>query len=1112
MKNILYRRSNTEIKLLLKIMKITMFALFMFAGTVFATGSYSQVKRVTVVSNNITMGKVINEIEKQTDYLFVYNVKEVNLNKNIHINARNKTVAEVLNKMFDGTDVGYAMEGKNIMLKKIVDYKSQNINQESKNKISGIIRDVSGAPIIGANVSIKGTSIGTITDMNGKFILEIPNNGILLISYVGYAKQELSTKDQHSFNIILKENSKLLNEVVVVGYGTQKLKDLTGSISHIDMTKREMAPTTDLIQALQGTSPGLNATGGSMAGEVGGLSIRGKTSLSASDTPLLVIDGVIFNGSIGDLNVNDIASVDVLKDASSAAVYGSRSANGVLVVTTKKGSSGKPLFNFSAYYGFQDLSNTDRTHIMNGEQYAERLVDYYYQQSLYTWYKTSPTSADGRPVRPDVTDKTLVASYLRTEEEQKNYLAGNEINWLDEVFRTAPIQSYNLSVSGKTEQSNYYLSSSYTKQEGILVNDNFKKLTLLAKFENKITDWFTLELDPMYTHRDYSGLEASLSNALIASPWGNKYDDTGSYPIYIAGESYAYHPLGHQNVKDSDPVDNINLVFKGKFNIPFIKGLQYEVNYSKDYIFNRHYQYYPTSVAEGAKVNGLGTKNNSTQQKWLINNLITYKHTFNKIHKIDITLLQSNEKLTGEGTIAQGVGFTNEKLGYNSLELAKTQTISSSAYEEYTRSYLGRINYSLNDRYLLTATIRRDGYSGFGSNKKWGSFPSLSLAWVVSEESFLNKVKWLNFLKVRTSYGLNGNQGIGRYKSQSEMSSTSTVFDGSTAIGLYSGSMGNDNLGWEKTKSINIGLDFRILNERINGSFDYYNAVTSDVLVERSIPNISGNSSVWDNIGGIKNHGFEVNLETHNIDAADLKWTSNIAFSLNRNKISKLYGTVTEDIGNNWFVGHSINSIYGYKVEGVWQESDLFSGNILKNYYPGQFKMKDYDGDGQITASGDRRILGSSDPNYRISLNNQFSYKNWSLNIFLNSIQGGDGYYMGENTGALVAGATDDAYRLNRTAVRDYWRPDRPVNNAPGIYYNPKIAPTIYQDKSFIRLQDVTLSYTFGKKALNYCGLTNLRIYMSGHNLYTWTKWSGWDPDVQAPVMRSFIIGINTSF
>lgn len=934
-----------------------------------------------------------------------------------------------------------------------------------------------------------------------------------MASFVGYKVKNVPINGRSDLGTIELEPQAISGEeLVVIGYGVQRKKDLTGSISHLDMPTAEMTATTDLTQVLQGATPGLNAKSGSRAGETGGLSIRGKTSLSASDRPLLVVDGMIFNGSTADLNINDIASVDVLKGASAAAVYGSRSANGVIVITTKQGQTEKPQFNFNAYYGVQELANTDRDNVMNGEQYATRLVDYYYQQDLYDWYKTNPTSAGGRPQRPDITDRDLVASYLRTEEEQGNYLAGNQINWMDQIFRIAPIQSYTLSVSGQTDKTNYYLSTSYTNQEGILVNDKFERLTLFSKFENELTDWFTIEFDPMFTLRDYSGLEASISDALIASPYGDKYNDSGEYPVYIAGESYAYHPLGHQLVDDSQPQNNLNFVLKGKIDVPRVEGLRYQVDFSKNYIFNRHYQYFPKSVAEGSKVDGQAIKNTSNQSKWLINNTITYNRTFKNLHKINVTLLHSDEKLTGEGTLAQGVGFNSEKLGYHSLELAETQEISSSSYREYTRSFLGRVNYIFKDRYLFTATIRRDGYSGFGSNRKWGNFPSLSAGWVISDEPFLNEPDWLNFLKLRLSYGVNGNQGIGRYRSLSHMESISTVFEGATAIGLYSSSMGNDDLGWEKTTSANFGVDFRLLSDRLIGSVDYYEASTSDVLVARAIPRVSGNSSVYDNIGGIENKGIEVSLDTYNIDKLDFSWKTSFTFALNRNKITKLYGDVTEDIGNTWFVGHSIYSVYGYEIEGVWQEEDLFEGRIPEGYYPGQFKMKDLNGDGEITADADRKILGSTDPNYRFSIGNEFNYKNFSLHIFINSIQGRGGYYIGSNSGALIAGGTDQAYRLNRTAIRDYWRPNNPVNNAPGMYYDSKITPSVYQDKSFIRLQDVTLSYSFSQESLAKLGLTNLRIYASGKNLYTWTKWSGWDPDVQNPLMRSVIGGVKLGF
>lgn len=987
------------------------------------------------------------------------------------------------------------------------------IGQAGSKIVMGKVTDSKSFPLPGVAVFIKGTTMGTTTNVDGIYNLkQIPENSTLVFSFVGMKSKEIKVAGKTTIDVVLENETIGLDEVVAIGYGTQKKKDLTGSIVRMEMDGKEQAANTSLVQALQGYSPGLNASGGSSAGDGGSFSIRGRTSLSASDQPLIVLDGIIYNGSINDLNVNDIQSVDILKDASAAAVYGSRSANGVLVVTSKKGSSGKPKFTFNAYYGVQGLSNTDRTNVMDAEQYAVRLVDYYYQQDLYDWYKTGPTSADGRPVRPDVTDRNLVASYLRTEEEQLNYLAGKEVDWVDEVFQTAPIQSYSLSVSGKTDRTNYYLSTSYLDQEGILLNDNYERLTFNGRFESEITDWLTVGFDPTFSHRDYSGVSASAGYALQASPLGNMYDENGDYPVYIAGESYNYHPLGNLLADDSSPRDYFSLVLKGAIEVPWVKGLKYEANYSKTYDFDKTSRYYPTSMADGSKTDGSGYVDNSNQRTWLLNSLFTYSRTFADKHKINANFLYSRENVSGDGSYLYAYGFAKEILGYNALELGENQEVSTSAYEENTLSYMGRINYSFDSRYLLTATIRRDGFSGFGGNNKFGNFPSVSLGWVISEESFMDNADWMDFLKLRLSYGVNGNQGIGRYASQSKMGSTETVFDGATAVGLYASSLGNADLGWEKTASFNVGVDFNFFDNRISGSVDAYQAKTTDVLVQRSIPRTTGNSSVLTNIGGIENNGIEVSLVTENIKTRKFKWKTAFAFSLVRNKITKLYDEVTEDLGNNWFIGEPISTIYGYVNDGVWQEEDLFNGTIMEGYYPGQFKVRDLSDDGEITAEEDRKILGTTDPNYRISMNNILTYKNFTFSFFLNSIQGGNNYYLGNNSGAVVAGGTDSAYRLNRTAIRDYWRPDNAVNDAPGIYYNPKRNPGVYQRKSFVRLQDVSLGYTFDNSFLSDLKIDNLKVYVSGKNLYTWTDWSGWDPETGSPMMRSIIGGVYISF
>lgn len=1101
-----------------------LFLFLMILGVLNSMASVSQTKRFSLNEKNVSVKEVLNLIEQQSGYRFFYEEEKLNVEEKLDISAENSTIDEVLGQLSKQTNIEYkVLENNFIVLRKGISGETGTSQQQKI--VTGKITDGTGAPLPGVSVVIKGTTTGTITDFEGNYSLtNVPGDATLLFSFVGMKGQEIKLAGKSIVNVVLSEETIGIEEVVAIGYGTMRKSDLTGSIASVDMTDKSMAANINLTQALQGYVPGVNVGASGKAGTDGSLSIRGRTSLSASDFPLIVLDGVIFNGSVADINVDDIEKIDILKDASAAAVYGSRSANGVMIIKTKMGTSEKPTFSFNSYFGFQDISNTKRTNVMNGEQYAVRMVDYFYQQTLNAWYKTNPTDATNRPVRPDVTNKQLVATYLRSAEEQENYLAGNEIDWIDEVTRTAPIQNYNLSVSGKTDRTNYFLSSSYTNQKGVIVNDQFERTTLRANFENKITDWFSFGLNTSYSHLDYSGLMnemledgvnyAGMYLALVASPLANKYNSAGVYPTVLTNETYQRHPLGNTLVDDLDIGDKLYVVLSAKIDVPKIKGLKYEINYSNNISFSKHNRFYPATTFDGATNNGKALKSLSESRSWLVNNILSYNRTFANKHKIDGTLLYSRENLEGESSSLSSLTFNNPVLGYNSMQLGETKNLSTNAWDENTISYMARANYIYNNRYMLTATFRRDGFSGFGAKNKYTNFPSVSVGWVASEEDFIKTMEWLDFLKIRLSYGMNGNQGIGRYASLAKMGTMSYTFDGATAVGVYPNTLGNADLGWESTKSTNIGLDIKVLDQRISGEIDVYKANTSDVLVQRALPKTTGYSSVWTNIGGIENKGIEVGLTTVNIQKS-FNWQSRFQFSLNRDKITKLYGGENDkDLGNSWFVGKPISAIYSYYVDGVWQEQDLFDGNIMTNYYPGQFKLRDLNNDGKITAADDRDIIGYGTPNYRFSVNNTFSYKKFTLSIFVNSIQGGNNYYMGNNSDAVVAGGTDQSYRVNRTSIRSYWRPDNPVNNAPGMYYAPPIGHGVYESKSFVRLQDVSLSYQFGKRILNQIGLNDLQIYVSGKNLYTWTKWSGWDPEVgdNSPMMRSVIGGIRLSF
>jgi len=807
-----------------------------------------------------------------------------------------------------------------------------------------------------------------------------------------------------------------------------------------------------------------------------------------------------------------VESIDILKDASAAAVFGSRSANGVLLITTKKGKSKKPVISFDMYGGYQDMTNNPMR-VMNAEEFAVRLLDWEHQEKVYTWYKTNPTSAEGRPPRPDVTNRQVVASYLRTYEEQQNYLAGNEINWVDEVLQVAPMQNYNLGLQGSSDNVNYYLSASYSNVEGIQLNDIFKRFTMRSNLESEVNEWLTLGLNASYSYRDNSGIAASLYHARVASPLVDNRIGTDNYDIYLSGELFQPYPLVNLYIDNSDISNELFAVGNAKVTIPWVKGLKYELNYSHTHATRNNNTYNNSNTPSGVSNRGLAVKSPSQSRDWIVNNIVTYLREFGN-HQVNATLLYSREGRKGDGSTLNAEGFSNEVLGYNSMELGEIATVNTSAWEENSLSYMARVNYSFLSRYMFTGTIRRDGFSGFGAGNKWATFPSASLAWVLTEEPFMKDLGF--YLKLRTSYGKNGNQGIGRYSSLSTMSTRYYVYGQTTAIGLYPSTLANADLGWETTTSYNVGADFRVLNNRLTGSVDAYIAETTDVLVQRQLPRSSGYASVWTNIGGIDNKGIELELQSVNIDKNKFRWESNFVFSLNRDKINKLYGKEDDkDIGNSWFVGEPISAIYDYEMAGgVWTEQEFFSGNILAGWYPGQFRYVDQNDDGIIDPTYDRKVIGYKTPSYRFSINNAFTYRNFIFSFFINSIQGGNKYYLGDNA-EMINPLFYMQQRMNNSTINAYWRPDAPTTNTTGMYNVPLRQSGIYQSRSFVRLQDISLTYNLGNVLLNKLKMQSLQVYISSKNPYVWTKWQGWDPEIgvsDTPLMRNIIAGVRLSF
>lgn len=937
------------------------------------------------------------------------------------------------------------------------------------------------------NAQVKDSSINKITDTIPPALRTrdtIPNNN------------PVDTTDLY----------KELDDVVVVGFGTVRKRDLTGSVATIDNTKLSDLPNTNIIQALRGSIPGVRSVPLPRPGASAGVSIRGQNSITASTNALIVVDGVVFNGDVGQINTNDVQSIDVLKDASASSIYGARGANGVVIITTKKGSTEKAQIGINAYGGFQYFDNNVK--IENAEQYINKILDYQETRKFR-----------GANVVIDRNNPENIAGFL-SENERKNFLNGIVNDPFKTISQNASIQNYELNISAAAKKWRYFLSGYYTDQNGVLKNDQFKRYGGRVNLETAVTNWLKIGTNSFFSFRDYSGIEANMVDAYKMTPYAPFYtDETKETLKYrpIAPDLLA-NPLFPTRAINMDKHYNLFSLVYVDLNIPFIKGLNYRFNYSNELYWKKNYNFVPSYkiASEGANIEASAMDRHDETRDTYVEHIVKYAHRFGMAHDFDATFVYNFTTSRANGLIANANTFPNDDLIYYSLSLGKNS--SSSAYNTRYQgdALMLRLNYKFNNKYLFTLTGRRDGASVFSRNNKYGYFPSAAAAWVISEEKFFRSVKPVNFLKVRVSYGASGNQAIDRYGSLSKIIQTSNYVygdGGETAQGLAVSSLGNPDLKWETTKSFNIGLDAELLQGRIKLTADHYRTQTSDLLLTAAIPSMNGFSTVLRNVGALKNSGFEVTLTTINIQTRNVQWTTSINAYTNTNRLTKLYGydlnkdgKEDDDIANSLFIGQSIGAIYDYTKDGIWQIGD----DIPAGYRPGDFRIVDINGNGQIDP-GDRSVVGVNRSKWFYGFNTSLSYKNFNLMVIAQAQTGG--LRDNELIDPSKNGATSHRYIL-----KNWWTPNNQSNTNPSLDYQNPLGIKFLEKTNFLRLQDISLSYTLPQTLVQKAGMQNVRIYVSSKNPYLFTKWSGWDPEngssgaTYYPQFKTIVAGLNITF
>lgn len=1108
-----YCFKNPRFKQIFRIMRISTFLLMVCVFCSYAGNAHSQNAKVSIRMNNVKLDKILNEIENQTDYLFIYN-NQVDINKITSVKVKNEAVAQVLDRILSGTGINYELEGTHIILTTEA-IKDLHAQQQAKT-VTGTVTDVSGEPIIGANIRIKGTTTGTITDIDGNFSIKAKPQSVIEVSYIGYLTQETVINNQKSIRFLLKEDTKTLDEVVVIGYGVQKKADLTGSVANINTEKLNTQSNANIGQALQGKIAGVDIVSqGGAPGSGTRIMVRGIGTLNNA-SPLYIVDGMYMN-SIDHINPNDIASIDVLKDASSAAIYGSRAANGVIIVTTKEGSNteGKPIIDLSVNLGISTASKF--LDMLDAKGWAE--------------VTTIARQAIGKPALDMATD-----------------LANKPDNdWQDIMFRPALMQNYNLSVKGGGKYSTYYTGLGYFNQDGIVKGTNYQRYNIQSKNDYK-RGIFSAGTNLIISFSHDKPLHQELRGGMIGTilqsvPTLEKYDDTreGGYGGTYGDVVNIPHPLAiiDDNIMDRYN-ENVKIFANLYAQIELFKGLKYKLNLTPDFSFER-YKNYLNKYDFGLATNSITqlTERQRRRRNILVENLLTFDRTFGE-HKISALAGYTYQDSRFRHIQAYGEGLPQ---GLEEIDAATTnRSNEGNSWRSVLTSILGRVFYSYQNKYLFTATIRRDGSSKFGKNNRYGYFPSFSLGWNVAEEKFMENVHWLDQLKLRGGYGVLGNQEIDNYQYSSTITTGINYPDGNGGLlqGAFPKNFANPDIKWEETAMTNVGIDFMAFNNRLSLTADYYVKNTKDILLTVPIPISSGGANdPIRNAGKIRNNGFEFNLGWMDQPNPDISYGINLIGSFNKNKVIAMgseSGSIKGGSTNQNITTSETKA--GYPIGGYWlistagyfnsqEEVDAYAKDgkkIQPAAEPGDIKFVDANNDGVIN-DDDRVFQGSPFPDFTFALNGNMRYKNFDLSIGLQGVLGNKIYNATRQT---LEDVTKGSNFL--ASCLDYWTPENKNASHPRLTWddpnrNTRAESDRYlENGSYLRLRSVQLGYTFPQTWFKGA-IQHARVYINAENLFTITSYSGYSPDVNAdnanyrgfdnfiyPTNRTFMLGLNVTF